>query len=272
MYPEPFAFLGIHFIRSYGVTLAVSFLLGVFIALKRAKNKGISPDQVIDLSFIVLLAALIGSRFFYVIYHVEEFSDNLLAIVNPFQADSVGISGLSMMGGVILSMLAAFAYFYFKKVNPWPLTDILAPLFLLGIGITRIGCFLNGCCFGLPTDCWCGVTFPYNSAAGYFFPDSSLLPTQLFESAAGFILFFLILRSERFQKFSGHSFLLTMAAYSLWRFSIDFFRYYESSMIVMKIGEQNYSRNQLLSLIIFTAAITGFVIFSIRSKRPQPDD
>ena len=109
MYPEPLRFIGITFIRSYGLLLALSFLLGVYFSMKRARNQGVDPNMVVDLSFIVLLSSIIGSRFFYVIYHLEEFSDNLLDIINPFQSGYVGIAGLSMMGGVILAIVSVVA-------------------------------------------------------------------------------------------------------------------------------------------------------------------
>lgn len=63
MFPEPFSFIGIHFIRSYGIMLSISFLLGTYLALRRAKKAGVKEDMVLDLAFIVLIAALIGSRF-----------------------------------------------------------------------------------------------------------------------------------------------------------------------------------------------------------------
>jgi phosphatidylglycerol:prolipoprotein diacylglycerol transferase len=267
MYPEPFKFIGIDFIRSYGVLLAISFIIGVFISMKRANKAGINQNVVIDLSFIVLLAAIIGSRFFYVIYHTEEFSDNLLDIINPFQSGYVGIAGLSMMGGVVLAVLAAFAYFFFKRMNPWPLTDAMMPLFALGVGITRIGCFLNGCCFGLPTHSHLGVVFPPDSLAGYIFPDTPLIPTQLYEAAAGFAIFFIVLWSERFKKFDGHSFWITLGLYGVWRFLIDFYRYYEDSMVFMTLDQTNFSRNQFLSALIVVGSIVAYVLMYLRSRK-----
>ena len=115
MYPEPLSFIGIHFVRSYGVMLALAFLLSILWARKRAIKAGISPDHVVDLSFVVLLSSIVGSRFFYVIYHLDEYSDNLLAIINPFQGGSIGISGLSMMGGVVLALISAALFFKIKK-------------------------------------------------------------------------------------------------------------------------------------------------------------
>jgi len=267
MYPEPFKFIGITFIKSYGLLLSLSFLIGVYLSMKRAQKAGLNQNIVVDLSFIVLLGALIGSRFFYVIYHTEEFSNNLLDIINPFHSGYVGIAGLSMMGGVILAIVAAFLFFIIKRMNPWPICDVMMPMFALGIGITRVGCFLNGCCFGLPAHGHCGVVFPPESLAGYVFPNTPLIPTQLYEAAAGMAIFLLVLWSERFKKFDGHSFWITLGLYAAWRFFIDFFRYYEDSMVFMTLGHQHFSRNQLLSAILVVFSIVAYIIMFTRSRR-----
>lgn len=271
MYPEPLKFIGITFIRSYGIMLAISFLLGALLSLKRAKKAGIDQNLIIDLTFIILIASLVGSRFFYVIYHLDEFSNNILDIINPFHSGYVGIAGLSMMGGVFLAVIAAFLFFYLKKLNPWPICDVMMPMFALGVGFTRIGCFLNGCCYGLPTHSACGVVFPPESMAGFQYPGIPLIPTQLFESVAGFVILLIVLWSERFKKFDGHSFWITLGLYAAWRFIIDFFRYYEPSMVFATIGGQPLSRNQLLSIIMVLVAIAAYLIMYSRYKKRGVD-
>lgn len=272
MYPELLKFLGIHFVRSYGVLLAIAFLLGIIWARRRAIKAGIPGQHVIDLSFIVLIASIVGSRFFYVIYHLDEFSDNILNIINPFHGDTIGIYGLSMMGGVILALISASLFFYFKRINPWPLLDAMMPMFALGLGIARIGCFLNGCCFGLPHEGFLGIIFPPDSGAGFQFPDTALIPTQLYSSLAGFAILGIVLISERYMKFEGHSFWLTIILYSIWRFIIDFYRYYEDSMIFTVIGSTRFTRNQLLTALLFVISIVAYFVMYRRSRIKVQDD
>jgi phosphatidylglycerol:prolipoprotein diacylglycerol transferase len=271
MYPELLRFLGIHFVRSYGVLLAIAFLLGIIWARKRAMKAGIPGQHVIDLSFIVLIASIVGSRFFYVIYHLDEFSDNILNVINPFQGDTVGIYGLSMMGGVVLAVISAFLFFYFKKIYPWPLLDAMMPMFALGLGIARVGCFLNGCCFGLPHEGLFGVVFPSDSGAGFHFPETPLIPTQIYSSLAGLAILGIVLWSERFKRFEGHSFWLTIALYSTWRFIIDFYRYYEDSMILTTMDSTRFTRNQLLSVLMFIISVTGYIIMYRKSRSGTGD-
>jgi phosphatidylglycerol---prolipoprotein diacylglyceryl transferase len=266
MYPEPLHFIGIDFVRSYGIMLAISFLIGVWWSMRRARKANIDPNLIVDLSFIVLVAAIIGSRFFYVIYHLDEFSNNLLDIVNPFHSNYVGIAGLSMMGGVVLAIASAFIFFLIKRKKPWPVFDVMMPMFALGTGFTRIGCFLNGCCFGVPTDHY-GVIFPPDSLAGYIYPGIPIIPTQLYESAAGFLILGLVLWGERFKKFDGHSFWVTLGLYALWRFIIDFFRYYEPSMVITTINGHNISRNQLFSAILLLGSVVIYLIMYFKARK-----
>ncbi|MCD6163515.1 MAG: prolipoprotein diacylglyceryl transferase [candidate division Zixibacteria bacterium] len=268
MHPDLFSLGPIH-IKVYGLALAISFFVGVWVAAARAKKSGLDSQVMIDLSFIILVAAIIGSRLFYVVYHVEEFTGHWLDAVNPFQSSGeVGIAGLSMMGGIVLAIIAVMVFFIIKRMLPWPLLDSMAPAFFLGLGITRIGCFFNGCCFGVPTECSCGVVFPPDSMAGWVFPDAAIWPTQLFSSAAGFILFGLILLLERKKTFHGFTFWLAVMLYSGWRFIIDFIRYYEDSMIFASIGDINFTRNQFLCICLIIIAIIWFIYLKRKNEKP----
>lgn len=267
MYPKPLEFIGINFIRSYGILLALAFFIGILWARKRAIKAGIPPEQVVDLSFIVLIASIVGSRFFYVIYHLDEFSDNLLNIINPFQGGTIGIAGLSMMGGIILALVSAAVFLLAKRINPWPLFDAMMPMFAFGVGVVRVGCFLNGCCYGLPAHNHFGLVFPPDSPAGFQYPGIPLIPTQLYSAAAGMVILGIVLLSERFKRFDGHSFWITVGLYASWRFIIDFFRYYEDSMIFATIGGQPFSRNQFLTALLFLISLIAFLIMFFRSKR-----
>lgn len=254
-------------VKSYGLLLVIAFMAGIFLALRRTRKAGIRPERVIDLALIVLISSLVGSRFFYVIYHLEEFQGHFGDVVNPFQSSGeIGIGGLSMMGGVVLSVLAGLAYLFYKRMPIWKVADSVAPSFPLGLAFARIGCFLNGCCPGKATDSFWGITFPPDSYAGYFFPGVKLLPTQLFSSLAGFIIFLLLLYLERYKTFEGFTFWLMLVFYSAWRLIVDFFRYYEESMIFFRFGNIEISQNQILSLSIFLISIYVWLYLRAKNK------
>lgn len=259
MHPELFH-LGPLSVKAYGLMLAISFFVGVWLAVWRAKKVGLSEKLMVDLCFVIMVAALVGSRFFYVIYHTDEFTGHWIDIINPFQSSGqIGIAGLSMMGGLVLAIIAGILYFIIRKTSPWGLLDALAPSFFLGEGITRIGCFLNGCCFGKPTHCGCGVVFPPDSMAGWVFPNMAIWPTQIFSSIAGFLLAGALILTERKKTFNGYTFWIGLAMYSVWRFIIDFFRYYEDSMVFMQVGSLSLSRNQFLCFCLLIIAIWWFI-------------
>lgn len=253
--------LGPLHLKAYGLMLAISFILGIYFACYRARKRDVDCQDIMDLAVWILVAAIAGSRFYYVITHWNEFSGNLLSIVNPFQnGELVGIAGLSMQGGVILAIIVAIGYMKYRKYDVWKVADIYAPSFMLGMAITRVGCHLNGCCWGKACDLPWGVVFPPESAAGWVMRGIALHPTQLYSSLAGAALFGLILFAERFKKFDGYTFWLTMGVYSLFRFGIDFVRYYETQMKVFQIGSVTIINNQIISLIGVAIAI-GFGVY-----------
>ena len=257
MYPDLLTIGPVH-IKTYGLALAISFFLGVWLAVRRAEKNGLRSQDMLDLCFIIIIAAVIGSRLFYVVYHTEEFVGHWLDAINPFQSSGViGIAGLSMMGGIVLAIIGALIYFIARRMNPWPMLDAMAPAFFLGLGITRIGCFFNGCCYGLPTDSWCGVTFPFHNHAVW--------PTQLFSSAAGFIMLAILLIAEKKKSFNGFTFWLALMMYSVWRFIIDFMRYYEDSMVILNIGSAHITRNQFLTICLFVIALLWFLYLKRRN-------
>ncbi|MBD3168660.1 MAG: prolipoprotein diacylglyceryl transferase [candidate division Zixibacteria bacterium] len=259
MHPEIFS-IGPISVKAYGLMLAISFFVGVFLVIKRAQKFGIPPVKIIDLSLVILISAIVGSRFFYVIYHLDEFKGSWLDVINPFQSTGVvGIAGLSMMGGVVLVLISSIIAIKVWKLPFWRTLDVFSPAFPLGMGITRIGCFLNGCCYGTPTDWFWGVTFPEECAAGWHYHNTHIHPTQLISSIAGFAMFAVLILLERKRKFAGFTFFMMLIFYSAFRFTIDFFRYYEPSMVFTTIGGVDISNNQLISFIIFIIASVALI-------------
>jgi len=181
-------------LHSYGLFLALAFLVGIYTATKRAKKFGVQPDIIMDISVVIIISSIIGSRFLYVIFHIDEFRGNYLDIINPFQSSGVfGIAGLTMLGGVIFALLSTIFYAKIKNLSLLKTEDILFPSVALGVGITRIGCFLNGCCYGVECNLPWGMVFSPESPAGYHFYDIAIHPTQLYSSLGGFIIFFILI-------------------------------------------------------------------------------
>ncbi len=239
-------------ITSYGLALALSFLFGIYFSIYRAKKKNIDPNQIMDLSVIIIISAIVGSRLLYVLFHLDEFRGHWLDTINPFQSDGqIGIAGLTMLGGVVLSVITGLIYMHWKKLNFLKFADTIIPAMAFGIFLTRIGCFLNGCCYGLPCEGhshFC-VVFPPEGVAGSMFPGVPLIPTQLYSSAYGLAILAILLVAERWQRFDGFLFYLFVILYGIARFVIDLYRYYEDSMIVFTMAGKGISLNQVISLL-----------------------
>jgi phosphatidylglycerol:prolipoprotein diacylglycerol transferase len=125
-------------LHTYGFLLAAAFLLAVLVALREAKRLGVDPNLMMDLAFYTLLAALIGSRFFYVLTSWEEFRDNPVDIVRFWRG------GLVFYGGLIFAFLVGLWYVRKHRLNFLRLADIVAPAIPLGQAIGRLGCFSAG--------------------------------------------------------------------------------------------------------------------------------
>ena len=255
MFPVVFS-LGNFAIHSYGLLLAISFLVGIWMASARAKKSGLDASVIPDLGFWLIIAAIVGARLYYVGLHYDEFQGDLSAIFNPFHGGSIGIGGLVMYGGVIGALLAGLIFFRAKNLPFLPYADAVAPTFALGEFFTRIGCFLNGCCYGMPTHNHLGVSFPIDSPAGQYqlaMHAATLFPSQLFLSFGGLIIAVIVILASIKKTFDGFAFYLVLALYAVLRFAIDYTRYYAPNEAYLGL-----SHNQWLCIVIFTL-MTGLI-------------
>jgi phosphatidylglycerol---prolipoprotein diacylglyceryl transferase len=260
-------------IHSYGLMLATSFLFGIWFAGRRAKNNGLEPHVISDVGFYVIIASIVGARLYYVFLHFEEFRGNLTAIFNPFHGGNLGIGGLVMYGGYIGALVAGVIYFKIMKYQFLPYADAAAPTIGFGIFLTRIGCFLNGCCFGAPTHSSLGVSFPANSPAGAYQHDchsAALYPSQLFESAGGLLIAVIVLLVGMSKKtVTGLQFYLTGILYAILRFCVDYTRFYTPQEHIVGL-----SHNQIFCIfffILFTGLLLKSAVFKEEGQAlPEP--
>lgn len=230
-------------LHSYGVMLALSFLLGIYLASYRAKQRGIEVQRILDLSVYIILAAVIGSRLAYILFHLSDYK-NILDMVAIWQG------GATLYGGLVLSIAVSYLFSLKHRINFWVLADIISPSIALGMVFTRIGCFLSGCCFGAPTTVPWGIIFPPASPAGFYARSFgaeavALHPTQLYASLASLVIVLVLLAGEKRLRKQGGVFGAFLILYGIDRFVVDFFRYYESNMVAFGL-----SLNQLLSIAL----------------------
>ena len=262
MYPELFH-LGPIPIRSYGLMLALSFMASILYVQWIAKREDKPFEPFLALSYLFIIGGVVGARLFYVVLHLDEFAGNWTATFNPFATDSYGISGLNIYGGVLLALISAFAYCRIKKIPTLEMFDYFSPTMGIGLGLTRIGCFLNGCCFGTPTDLPWGVHFPQGSMPHWVYGDAHIHPSQLYSSLYGVVLFLLLHFMMKRKKFDGQLVAVLFMVEAVFRFGIEYVRYYESEMYFSVFGlEPTY--NQLISVTLF---LLGPGIYVVQKRR-----
>lgn len=201
-------------IRAYGLMMVVGFSLGIWRAVRVSKKRyGIDPERVYDLALVLLVGGVLGARVVYILLNpATESWGSFLAVWQ---------GGLSFHGGLACAMLFGLVYTRIAKLPYWTCGDLVAPSLAIGYAFTRIGCFLNGCCYGCPTNLPWGVRFS-DPSTGSLTPPSH--PTQIYAFLANLLIFWLLTRLERSDRKPGFVFVGYLGLYSIYRFLIEFLR------------------------------------------------
>lgn len=243
----------------YGIMVAIGFLSSLAALEYKRQYARLTSDQVIDLSIIVVVCGIVGARTAYVIQFFDQFRGNLWKVVRIDQG------GLVFYGGFILAALVIFRYVRKHKLCMSRILDICAPAMAIGHGFGRIGCLIQGCCFGVPCKSF-GIVYPPGSAPAAKYPDMGsvflniklygnaaasslqLLPVQLFEAAGNFLLGITLLFLFRKIRRSGTIAACYFIAYGIMRFILEFFRGDHTDRII------GLTRAQLVGLFIMIPA------------------
>jgi phosphatidylglycerol:prolipoprotein diacylglycerol transferase len=251
MYPVLFEF-GFIRIYSYGLMVALAFFISTFLLGKKAATLGFKEDFFWNLSFWVLLGGLLGGRLIYIILNPGFFFQD------PLEVFKVWHGGLVWYGGLLGGISGAFVYLKARKIPLLRALDIIVPFAALGQSIGRIGCFLNGCCYGRSA-VW-GMYFPVHN--------DYLIPIQLF-SSLDLLAIFILLRflQERTSILSSESrrhgciFITYLLLLSLERFLMEFLRDDSSRSFF------GLTVFQIISAVIFLAALLALWSIILRSRR-----
>jgi len=246
---ELFSILG-YSVQTWGTIVAIGIIIALVLMLRKAQQKKVF-EKAQALVLCVMISAIIGARFAYIIINLSEFHSTW----SLFEIWNGGlISWGFILGGIIGTILFKIAGDA-KNSETKDLLDMMAPYFILAIAIGRIGCFLRGCCFGIPSSLPWAVSYD---------GEISIHPTQIYHSIADFIIFFILLKINKkkdyleskkikskfefFNKKMG-TFLLFILLYSAERFFIDFLRYHPASEYVGAI-----TITQIIFVLLFAAA------------------
>jgi phosphatidylglycerol:prolipoprotein diacylglycerol transferase len=259
VHPILFSVLG-YPVSSYGLALAVSFALGIWLAYRRALRHGIDPELVLELGIAVLVSSLVGSRLLWVVTHREVFR-----APNGTLRDALGFAGLSMQGGIVLAIVVGVAWILFRRAPLLRTIEVVLPSVALGEGITRIGCFLNGCCHGVVCDLPWAVRFPVFSIPHGVLGDVLLHPTQIYASVGGFLLFGLLSVWLARAPVPGAVMAGWLFGTGVLRLVVDAFRYYEPSVTLFMIGDFAFTVNTPVSLGMLVAGLATWIVLARRA-------
>ena len=258
MHPILFDF-GRFTIYSYGVLLAAAYLLGLQLALIRARRRGLDPQRVMDLGIWIIVSALVGAKLLLLAVDFRQFS------ARPGELFGLLRSGGVFYGGLIAGVTVALWYIRRHRLPLWTTTDVFAPGIALGHIIGRLGCLMAGCCFGRPTSVPWAITFHDPAAAANVGTPLGvpLHPTQLYEAGAeALILVVLLALERRGRPFPGRAFWTYMLLYGVSRFAIEFFRGDNRGIVFGAL-----STSQFVSLIVVPIAVLMLVLLG-RGTRP----
>lgn len=255
MYPDIVS-IGSLTIHTYGLFVALGFAAAVFLSAWLGKSDGLPLNLILDIAFVGIVWAIVGSRLFYILLNLEHFR------LHPLDAFKIWQGGLVFSGGLVAAALALILYLKKRRVAILPTADIVAPGLALGQGIGRIGCLFAGCCYGRPSDLPWTVVFRHPDSLAPLYV--SLHPTQVYAAAGGIVLFIILLIILKRRLFPGQVFVWYMILHSTFRLIEERFRGDYRGLV----PGTEMSVTQLLTLIVLVGSVISlYIIKSKDSKR-----
>jgi phosphatidylglycerol:prolipoprotein diacylglycerol transferase len=240
MHPVLVSIFGLE-IKTYGVIVAVAFLAGIYLASMLAEREGIKKDTIIDLGIVIIICALLGARILYVLIWWKDY------LKHPLDIFKVWEGGLVYYGGFLMAVAGVLWWLKRNKLPFLKVTDILTPFLALGHSIARIGCFCSGCCYGRPDPH--GIIF---KSIGDNIPH---LPTQLYESAANFLNFIVLILFYRYaRRKQGDVFYLYLLNYGVIRTLIELFRADPERGVILGLSTSTF-----ISIFLILGGAAGLI-------------
>ncbi len=264
-------------IHTYGMMIALGFLIGMQLGAREARRIDVSPQRdfdrfISDLTFWILIAAMVGAR---IVFIIVEWDDSYAR--DPFKMFRVWEGGLVFFGGLIGSLLFSVYFSHRKGRNFFLVADVLMPAVALGQCFGRLGCLAAGCCWGKQVDpnFFSAIQFPAGSLIYGSMQRSGLLaadavhtlhvhPVQLYESLGALMIFFILTFMRSKKRFHGQILLGYLFLYPLLRSALEFLRG-DIARGENVLGTP-LSTSQFISSILFTVAIALFIYLTQKKK------
>lgn len=211
-------------VYAYGLMLTIAFLVGSFLARQEAERQGVHSEIIFNFAFIVFISGIIGARLLYIIQNLIYY------LKNPSEMFMLQRGGLSWFGGLFLGSICGSIYLKKQRLPIYKTVDLVIPFVALSQAIGRIGCLLNGCCFGL-----------------------TFIPIQVYASLILIVIFAILRFLQTRPHPAGEIFFMYLLLYSLKRFFLEFFRQ-DNELIFFGL-----TLFQLLSILTFVIGTIGLL-------------
>ena len=258
-------------VRGWGVMLFVGFTLSAINATVRAKKLGWSEDLMWSLGMAMLISGVAGARLFHLIQYYDQNFRNTKSLGEMILvAINLGRGGVVLYGGAIAGVIAYLIFCRVHQMNPLQLADVITPSCFIGVGFGRLGCLLNGCCFGNQCELPWKISFPPHSVPydafiqkGIILPGIhdvlSLHPTQIYSAINAFMIYLITSAWYKHRTWNGSVFTLALLLYPISRFFIEIIRADEPGRF-----QTSLTISQWVSIGIFAC---GLLLFFVQRKK-----
>ena len=240
-------------IHTWGLLLLIGFVLAALRGVRHAPRYGATGDTVWDASLAGLFGGVIGGRLAFVAQNLPFFSQN------PGKIFAIWDGGMTSFGGLIGGIAVGIWIAYKRGVNPWDAGDLAAVSVPIGYGIGRIGCLLNGCCYGG------ACSLPW---AMHFHPEGvsdtgPVHPTQIYSAFAALVMYLILAWMEKRRQFRGQLVLLFCILYGIYRFIVEFWREGATAEVALV----HLTTGQIASLVVALLAAGFYPLLARRNAR-----
>jgi len=198
--------------------IALAFVFGLWTATRRARRENISSEAIADVTLWIMVGTILGARAAYVLtYWNDEFAGQPVS-----EIFAIWHGGLVFYGGLIGAIITGAIYLRWKKLPLWKIADVLAPSIALGSVFGRIGCLLNGCCYGRACALPWAISFPADNPLHP--PTTPVHPTEIYDALLNLGLYFFLAWLFRRKKFDGQIFATYLIGYAICRSIVEYFR------------------------------------------------
>ncbi len=236
-------------IRWYGVMIVLAVVAAIGISLLEAKRKGFSQDVIWDVALWAVIGGIVGARLLHIIDQWNYY------MLHP--EELLNFAGLAVWGAVLGALIAIGIYVFIKKISFWKLGDIIAPGAIMAQAIGRVGCLINGCCYGDTCDLPIAVT--YNNPNSYAPQGVPIYPTELMHLVWNLIGFGILWALRKRMKPDGQLFMLYIIVFGVGDFVVHFFR--EGTPYFLGLQQA-----QVVDLIMVPTALIILIVRAVRYK------